>query len=123
VAELPAEAVSRLRPLLPAIALLLAFAPSARAADPDPWFGRDKGLHFGASFTLAGGGYGGAALLTQRTDLRAATGAGLALSAGIAKEVYDRYAGGDPSWRDLTWDVVGTATGVVVAWLIDRYLF
>jgi putative lipoprotein len=111
------------RTVLPALALLVALAPAARAADPDPWFGRDKALHFGASFTLASGGYGSAALLTQRTDVRAATGAGLALSAGIAKEVYDRYAGGDPSWRDLTWDVVGTATGVAVAWLIDRYLF
>ena len=33
------------------------------------------------------------------------------------------YAGGDPSWRDFTWDVVGTTTGVLVGWLIDRYLF
>jgi putative lipoprotein len=106
-----------------AVALLLVLPPAARAADPDPWFGRDKALHFGASFTLAAGGYAGAALLTDRTPVRAATGVGLALSAGIAKEVYDRYAGGDPSWRDLTWDVMGTATGVLVAWLIDRYVF
>jgi putative lipoprotein len=113
----------RLAVALPALTLLVALAPTARAADPDPWLGRDKALHFGASLTLAGGGYGGAALLTQRTEVRAAPGIGLAMSAGIAKEVYDRYAGGDPSWRDLTWDAVGTATGVIVAWLIDRYLF
>jgi putative lipoprotein len=116
--------VSRLRFCLPAIALLAALAPNVRAEERDPWFGHDKALHFGASFILAGGGYGGAALLTRRTELRAATGAGLALSAGIAKELlYDRYYGGDPSWRDFTWDVVGTATGVAVSWLIDRYLF
>jgi putative lipoprotein len=105
-----------------ALSLSVAFAGPARAADPDPWFGRDKALHFGATFVLGSGGYAGAALLTPRTDLRVTAGACLGLTAGIAKEVYDRYAGGDPSWRDLTWDVMGTATGVLVAWLIDRYL-
>jgi putative lipoprotein len=106
-----------------ACALLFAVVPRARAADPDPWFARDKALHFGACFTLSTGGYAGTSLLTGKTPVRAATGAGLALTAGIAKEVYDRYAGGDPSWRDFTWDVVGTTTGVLVAWLVDRYLF
>lgn len=104
------------------LALGLVCARPARAADADPWFGRDKALHFGATFTLASGGYAGAALLTERPSLRAVAGAGLGLGAGIAKEVYDRYAGGDPSWRDLGWDAVGTATGVLVAWLVDRYL-
>jgi putative lipoprotein len=106
-----------------AVALSFALAPSAVAADPDPWFGRDKALHFGASSLLAGGGYAGAAAFSERTGVRVATGASLALSAGIAKEVYDRYGGGDASWRDLTWDVVGTATGLLVAWLLDRYVF
>ncbi|MBN2573696.1 MAG: hypothetical protein JXP73_03960 [Deltaproteobacteria bacterium] len=106
-----------------ATVLLLASAPRAEAADSDPWLGRDKALHFGASFALAGGGYAGTALLSERTSVRAATGACLAASAGIGKEVYDRYSGGDASWRDLAWDAVGTATGVLVAWLLDRYLF
>lgn len=106
-----------------AAALLLARAPKATAADSDPWFGRDKALHFGATSVLAGGGYAGTALLSERTGVRAAGGACLAMGAGIAKEVYDRYSGGDASWRDLTWDAVGTATGVLVAWLIDRYLW
>jgi putative lipoprotein len=110
---------------LTAVALLtlgLAFASTARATEADPWFGRDKALHFGATFTLASGGYAGTTLFTERPSVRAAVGAGLGLGAGIAKEVYDRYAGGDPSWRDLAWDAVGTATGVLVAWLVDRYL-
>lgn len=38
---------------------------------------------------------------------------------GAAKEIRDRK-GGDPSWRDFTWHAVGAATGVTVAWLIDR---
>jgi putative lipoprotein len=50
-------------------------------------------------------------------------GAGLAIAAGAAKEVYDRYSGGDPSMRDLTWDVVGATTGAMLSWLLDRYLF
>lgn len=129
MARLPGGALTRtahprrVAAALLACALSLAIAPRAHAAEHDPWFGRDKALHFGACFTLSTGGYAGTALLTEKTPVRAATGAGLALSAGIAKEVYDRYAGGDPSWRDLTWDAVGTATGVLVAWLVDRYLF
>ncbi len=106
-----------------ALTLCLAFVPKARAADPDPWFARDKALHFGATFTLASGGYAGTALLSERQSVRAAAGAGLAMSAGIAKEVYDHYAGGDASYRDLTWDLVGTATGVLVSYLLDRYVF
>ena len=114
---------SRLLGVLAALAVALAAMPEARAAEADPWFGRDKALHFGATFTLAGGGYAGAGLRSPRTGVRAATGAGLAFGAGVVKEVYDRGAGGDASWRDLTWDVVGTATGVLVAWVLDRYVF
>ncbi len=109
--------------LCAAAGLLLAPGASAEAHDSDPWFGRDKALHFGVSTLLASGGYGATTLLSDGTAIRLAGGAGLALSAGIAKEVYDRYSGGDASLRDLTWDAVGTATGLVVSWLIDRYLF
>jgi putative lipoprotein len=105
------------------VATLLAAPTPARAGEPDPWLGRDKALHFGASALLAGGGYAGAAALSDRTSVRLAAGAGVAVSAGIAKEVYDRFSGGDASLRDLAWDAVGTATGLVVSWLIDRYLF
>jgi putative lipoprotein len=43
----------------------------------------------------------------------------LGLGAGIAKELVDLGGAGDPSWRDLTWDVLGTVTGVLVASAID----
>ena len=43
-----------------------------------------------------------------------------AIAAGAGKEIADRYDGGDSSWRDFTWDLIGTATGVGIAWLIDR---
>jgi putative lipoprotein len=89
----------------------------------DPWWGKDKARHFGASAALAMGGYAAAAPFTERPPLRLASGAALALSLGIAKELADRHTGGDPSLRDLTWDLAGTATGLCTAWLIDRWLF
>jgi putative lipoprotein len=97
----------------------------AQAQDDDPWFGRDKALHFSFSAALAGAGYGGAALLTEREDRRwrLLAGAGVALCAGIGKELYDLSGHGDASARDLAWDAIGTATGLLVAWTIDRLLF
>jgi putative lipoprotein len=72
---------------------------------------------------IAGDGYAGASVFSKHDITRLGTGTGLAIAAGLGKEVYDMYAGGDASVRDLTWDVVGAATGTVVSWLIDRYLF
>ena len=106
-----------------ALAFLLAARPAAQAAEPDPWFGRDKVMHFSVSFALAGNGYADTAAFSKRTSVRVLSGAGIALSAGIAKELYDQYEGRGLSWRDLTWDAIGTATGTLVAWLVDRYLF
>ena len=99
-------------------------APARAATDQDPWLGHDKLLHFEVSAAIAAGGYGGAALFSPRTEVRLATGAGLALAAGVGKELWDLQGNGDASWRDLTWDVIGTATGLAVAvtidWLIGR---
>jgi putative lipoprotein len=97
----------------------LATPRSARAADPDPWFGRDKALHFGASALLASGGYGATALVTDDRRVRLAVGGGFAFSLGIAKELWDLSGHGDASWRDLTWDAVGTVTGLAVAAAVD----
>ncbi len=97
----------------------LGWSAPARAADPDPWFGADKALHYGASAGLAGLGYGAASLVWDDTGLRLGFGASVALTAGIAKELVDLAGHGTPSWKDLTWDVLGTATGLLVAWGID----
>ena len=43
----------------------------------------------------------------------------VALGAGLIKEAWDLSGHGDASWRDLTWDVVGTTTGVLLAYAID----
>jgi putative lipoprotein len=109
------------RRLAPAALLACALAGSvpARAQTVDDWFGADKALHFSLSALLAGGGYAGAALVTDRTSVRVAAGAGFSLTLGIGKELFDAVAGGDPSWRDFTWDVIGTGVGVLSAWLVD----
>jgi len=94
------------------------------AADADPWFGPDKALHFEAAGSLAVVGYAGAAMITTSRPARATAGLALGLGAGIGKELWDLDGHGDASWRDLTWDLIGAATGVLVAasfdWAVHR---
>lgn len=92
---------------------------TAHAADDDPWFGHDKTLHFTVSVGLGAGGYAGSALLFDEYWVRALSGAAFSLSMGVAKEVHDATGAGDPSWKDLTWDLVGTSVGVGLAFLVD----
>lgn len=107
-----------------AIAMLLIAAPSAVAQDrPTPWYERGPFLHFAASAELATNGYTLGAAFSQDKRVRLASGAALALAAGFAKELYDLSANGDFSWRDIGWGVVGTATGLLISWLVDRLLF
>jgi putative lipoprotein len=109
------------------VALALTLAASPARADPppaaDPFFGKDKALHFGFSVALAGVGYGGAALVgfDHRAD-RAAMGASLAIGAGFTKEVLDAAGMGTPSWKDFAWDVLGTLAGLGVSISIDYAL-
>jgi putative lipoprotein len=97
----------------------LASGRTARAEDADPWFGHDKVLHFEATSALAVVGYAGASFQTDDRPTRATAGLALALGAGVGKELWDLTGHGDPSWRDLTWDVVGAASGVLVALAVD----
>ena len=107
---------------------LLGIPSSARAVvletpERDAWLGRDKALHYGVSAGLAGAGYVGGALLFEDPRARLLTGAGVALSAGVAKELYDAGRGSFFSWKDLTWDALGCASGLAVSWAVDRLLF
>jgi putative lipoprotein len=118
-----------------AVALLCAAMPSRSAhaqatsqpasipsPDPDPWFGPDKALHFGAGFGIGVGGYvAGAGLLDNRW---AGLGLGLGLAAliGGVKEGIDAAGAGQPSWKDFVWDVVGGALGVGVSLSFDAAL-
>lgn len=92
-------------------------------SDPDPFFGRDKALHFGFSAALAGGAYGATALygLDGRAN-RVAVGMAVALGAGYTKEILDAAGFGTPSWKDFAWDLLGTAVGLGVSVAIDYAL-
>ncbi|AKU90409.1 Putative lipoprotein [Vulgatibacter incomptus] len=106
------------------IFLSMALVPaSARASDPDPWFGHDKFLHFSVSNGLAAGGYAVSSLFWEGRTERLIAGGSFSLALGAAKELYDMTGRGDPSWRDFTWDVIGTATGLALAWGIDELFF
>jgi putative lipoprotein len=102
-----------------AAAALVAVTSQAKAADPDPWFGRDKSLHFAATSVIAAGGYTiGAAAFDARYKALILGGAA-AIAAGTGKELADMAGFGDPSWRDFTWDLIGTVVGLGLAWTLD----
>jgi putative lipoprotein len=92
---------------------------SAVAADADAWWGRDKALHFGVSAGLSSGVYALAGLHYEARGPRLLWGAGVSMAVGAGKEVLDATGFGTPSWRDLTWDAIGVATGLLIAWTID----
>ena len=105
------------------LAVVLAVCPlSARGAANDGWWTRDKVSHYSVSLVLAIEGYELGAAFSPRPVVRVATAAGLALTAGAAKEISDRRGRGDFSRRDMIGNALGTATGLLVAWSIDRWL-
>jgi putative lipoprotein len=114
--------------LLVSLTTALAAARVARAdsANADPWFGRDKLIHFAASGSLAVVGYANASMLTENRPARIGAGAALAVGAGVAKELWDLDGHGDASWRDLSWDLIGAAAGLLISvgvdWAVRRML-
>jgi putative lipoprotein len=118
--------MSRVRPTPHVLLLLLLTGLPALGAAPagDDWLGQDKAKHFAITLGLAGAGYGASAWAFDASPrARLFTGAGLALGVGLGKELYDVGRGGRFSGKDLAWDVAGAATGLALAWLIDRLLF
>jgi uncharacterized protein YfiM (DUF2279 family) len=107
------------RASLPALGLVALTLLAPRAAPIETCGSRDKALHFGASALLASRGYAATAFFTEDRRVRLAVGGGFAFSLGVAKELWDLSGHGDASCRDLTWDAVGTATGLAVATAID----
>jgi uncharacterized protein YfiM (DUF2279 family) len=103
--------------------LLVATRATAQAPAEDPWWGKDKALHLGVSAGLAAGGYGLGGLWWKEAPPRLALGAGVALSAGLFKELSDLASYGHFSYKDLAWDGVGAAVGLTVSWLVHQLLF
>lgn len=109
----------RLAAIVAVVTTLLPVA-HARAQARDDWFARDKALHFGVSAGVTVAAY---ALISFKTDHHRRTSqlgaATFGLSVGVGKEIYDAFGPGDASWKDLTWDVIGVVTGVLVATAIE----
>lgn len=100
-------------------AIGIAPRPVRAAPSDDPWFGRDKALHFGLSMGLSATGYG---LGVGSLDGRAwglLVGGSVGLGAGLLKEGADLAGLGHPSWKDLAWDLAGVAVGLGIALCID----
>ena len=89
------------------------------AAAQDKWFAADKAKHFGAGAALSAGGYAAAVPASKRRGWRVTIGTSIGLAAGAGKELRDRRRSRG-SWRDFAWTAGGTATGVLVAWVIDK---
>jgi uncharacterized protein YfiM (DUF2279 family) len=100
-------------------------SPAVFADDADPWVSRDKAFHFDVSAGIAAASYGvSAAWLVDARWKALAIGGSVALAAGAAKEIVDATGlfGGDASWKDFTWDAIGTAAGLAIAWSVDLLL-
>lgn len=108
--------------LLIALCFSLLLTKTARAEPEDDWLGQDKLLHFSFSALIASGGYGISSLWLDARSERALLGGGMALGAGVSKELYDLAGYGHPSWKDLAWDALGSIVGVAIAWAIDLSL-
>jgi putative lipoprotein len=81
---------------------------------PDRWFARDKALHFTASALIQSLGH--SVLRANGHGYRDAawTAAGMTMTVGVAKELWDRNRGRYVSVKDLTADAVGTGAGAVL---------
>ncbi len=112
------EAASRRAALLCGLAVLLG-GPSAQAQVEDSWVGRDKALHFGVSVGLAGGGYAATSAFTDSRSLRLGLGIFGAFTIGAGKEILDVHGAGRASLRDLSWDLLGSVVGGLIAWGVD----
>ncbi|MBG3902852.1 YfiM family lipoprotein [Pseudomonas aeruginosa] len=78
----------------------------------DDWLGQDKALHFASSAALAAAGMQAAHERGLRGGRQARFGLSFSLAFGVGKELHDsRAAGSGWSWKDLAWDVAGSAAG------------
>lgn len=92
-----------------------AAVPDGLAAAPpdDHWFAEDKARHATLSFAATPFAYGTARLAGVGHDESVLAAAGFAVAAGIWKEIRDERIGRGWSAKDLVWDAIGVAAGVL----------
>lgn len=82
-------------------------------ASSDRWFAADKVKHFFMAGFVESASFSALRLTGMRRTSALNTAIGAAAGISVGKEVYDRFAGGDPSLKDLTWDAAGIAAAGV----------
>ncbi len=108
-------------------AVLLIVAPllaSSAARGEDRFWSRDKAQHLALSAAISVGWYATTTLLgDDPRPVRALLSFSLALAPGLLKELYDSGRPGKSfSTQDLAWDLIGAATGSLLALLLDWLL-
>jgi uncharacterized protein YfiM (DUF2279 family) len=73
----------------------------------DAWFSSDKVQHFFSSFFVQSVSYGGLRELRVGHVPSLALASGVTVTIGVGKEVHDSRHQGDPSYKDLAWDLAG----------------
>ncbi len=84
--------------------------------DPDPWLGRDKGLHFvGSMMTVILASKTMTDIYGIRQSRAVNYAAGFSLSLGLVKEIRDEARRGNHfCWKDLSADLAGIAAGMLL---------
>lgn len=92
----------------------LSFGGPKREQPSDRWLGRDKLYHFAASAVIHSTTH--AVLRANGHGYRDAawTAAGVTVTIGVAKELWDRHSGRVVSYKDLVADAAGTGTGAIL---------
>ncbi|MCL2625463.1 MAG: hypothetical protein FWD46_01420 [Cystobacterineae bacterium] len=107
---------------LAGLLLCLGLPSQAQAAD-DGWWAKDKRKHLIVSSSLAGVTYLWLGQTRLEPAFRMGASALVVLGLGALKEAWDALGYGQPSWKDMTWNVIGSAVGLVVAWFIEHWLW
>ena len=96
-----------------ALALALQAAAVAPQQPADRWFAEDKAHHFLMSTAVVAFAGGGARTM-MAADNAVIAGVVASVTAGLWKEWKDQREGKPFSKRDLVWDALGIALGVVI---------
>ena len=93
----------------------LVIMPEMKRQMTDPWFARDKILHFSAGFAIPGLTYHFYVCRLERDEDRGKVYAvSLTALLALGKELYDKKTKNRFSWKDLAWSGMGLAVGYLI---------